>query len=155
MSKCRAIVVSLLIVCFVGLGSTRLRATDLYADDPQFYQDLIYSENGDYLMAMVWTGSTLAVGFSYVGPGTDYDIWFSSIDGSFSGLGYHQNHWASADIDGSAVVQGDGNFVLYDSGLSSCWSTSTDSYSGSRLNVQNDGNLVVYDSGNTPRWSVF
>ena len=46
----------------------------------------------------------------------------------------------------SAIMQGDGNFVLYgDAGA--LWHTSTHGKTGAWLIVQNDGNLVIYGSG--------
>lgn len=50
-----------------------------------------------------------------------------------------------------AVMQGDGNFVVY-RGSTALWSTQTWRYPGSRLAFQTDGNLVVYQNS-TARWS--
>jgi hypothetical protein len=46
-----------------------------------------------------------------------------------------------------AVMQWDGNFVLYEPGGKACWSTGTWGHPGAYIVVQNDGNLVVYDNG--------
>jgi|GEM_PF-5621766 len=51
-----------------------------------------------------------------------------------------------------AVMQGDGNFVLYNSGGSPVWDTNTQSSSAAVFDVQNDGNLVVYRNS-TPVWA--
>jgi hypothetical protein len=51
-----------------------------------------------------------------------------------------------------AVMQGDGNFVLYDSANRALWSSGTWNNPGAYLAVQNDGNVVVY-KGSTPLWA--
>lgn len=63
-----------------------------------------------------------------------------------------------------AAMQGDGNFVLYNSNWDAAWSSGTAGNNGAYLKVQNDGNLVIYpfsdpvttpDSDNWPnaKWS--
>lgn len=58
--------------------------------------------------------------------------------------------WAS-HTNGStgyaAVMQSDGNFVLYDMQAHALWAAGTSSHAGSHLSLQNDGNLVVYEGG--------
>ena len=46
----------------------------------------------------------------------------------------------------SAIMQGDGNFVLYGQ-AGALWHTSTHGKPGAWLIVQNDGNMVIYGSG--------
>jgi hypothetical protein len=63
--------------------------------------------------------------------------------------------WGANFIVGSnnfAVMQTDGNFVLYNPSYTPLWSSGTWVYPGSTLAVQNDGNLVVYDN-TTARWA--
>ncbi len=55
---------------------------------------------------------------------------------------------------GQAVMQGDGNFVVYDSNQRVVFTSKTDGYSGARLIVQSDGNLVLYDTENKARWAT-
>lgn len=43
-----------------------------------------------------------------------------------------------------ALMQTDGNFVLYDYTPMPLWSSNTAGYPGSYLVLQNDGNLVIY-----------
>ena len=57
----------------------------------------------------------------------------------------------STDGHYSAVMQSDGNFVLYGC-CGAIWSTATNGYSGSVVRMQTDGNLVVYSPGDIPRW---
>jgi hypothetical protein len=54
---------------------------------------------------------------------------------------------------GQAVMQGDGNFVIYDAGSVAIWSTETAGNPGARLAVQDDGNLVVYRADGTALWA--
>jgi uncharacterized membrane protein YgcG len=60
--------------------------------------------------------------------------------------------WATGGRGERAVVQTDGNFVLYDSFNNANWASNTDGYGpGVELLLQTDGNLVLY--GNRARWS--
>ncbi len=52
----------------------------------------------------------------------------------------------SADGRFVAMLQGDGNFVLYMAGRGALWSTGTTGTGANRLNVQGDGNTVLYAS---------
>jgi hypothetical protein len=51
-------------------------------------------------------------------------------------------------------MQGDGNFVLYNSGRG-VWHTDTWGFSGAWLALQTDGNLVVYTREGFPKWSIY
>jgi hypothetical protein len=62
-----------------------------------------------------------------------------------------QTLW-SPNLQYAAVMQGDGNFVVYRSGGVAEWATGTN-VPGSYLRMQADGNLVVYTPGNAPLWS--
>jgi hypothetical protein len=53
----------------------------------------------------------------------------------------------------AAVMQNDGNFVLYDVNQRALFASGTWGRPGSTLALQNDGNLVVYDSGSRPLWA--
>jgi hypothetical protein len=62
-----------------------------------------------------------------------------------------------------AIMQSDGNFVVYSSGLTNgkgsnnpIWNSKTFGQGKSpyRAIMQTDGNLVVYDSNNTPLWNA-
>jgi hypothetical protein len=71
---------------------------------------------------------------------------------------YHDTSapWAS-NTSGStgyaAVLQHDGNFVLYDTEGAPLWSSGTFGHAVSRLALQNDGNLVLFDTANKPIWT--
>jgi PAN domain-containing protein len=64
--------------------------------------------------------------------------------------------WASNTVGwrGFAVMQTDGNFVMYRWGWVPFWSTGTWGYPGAFVAMQADGNLVVYDRGARPLWAT-
>lgn len=55
-------------------------------------------------------------------------------------------------VVGSAIMQTDGNFVLYTPPGVPVWASNTEAFGGSSIPLQNDGNLVVYQ-GSTARWA--
>lgn len=61
-----------------------------------------------------------------------------------SNTGGHPGAWA--------IMQDDGNFVVYDANGAPLWATATGP-SGNSIVVQSDGNVVVYDANGAPRWS--
>jgi hypothetical protein len=65
--------------------------------------------------------------------------------------------WSSrttgGDANSSAIMQSDGNFVIYDNGVPR-WASNTSGHPGAVLAFQNyDGNLVVYSSTGQPLWA--
>ena len=65
--------------------------------------------------------------------------------------------WAS-NTSGSAVdeaiMQGDGNLVLYTSAGSPVWASGTAGHDGASLVVQNDGNVVIYSASGSALWAT-
>ena len=53
-----------------------------------------------------------------------------------------------------AVVQSDGNFVLYNDANHPLWASNTNGHGGAYLAVQDDGNLVVYAPGGAALWNT-
>ncbi|MEI6623832.1 MAG: hypothetical protein WCP28_18215, partial [Actinomycetes bacterium] len=53
-----------------------------------------------------------------------------------------------------AIMQPDGNLVVYSASRKALWDSGTGAYSGSRAVIQNDGNLVLYQ-GTTARWAQY
>ena len=53
----------------------------------------------------------------------------------------------------SAVLQGDGNFVVYTGGFSATWNSGTWGQSVAHLLVQNDGNVVIYATSGAALWN--
>ncbi|WP_164874496.1 excalibur calcium-binding domain-containing protein [Rathayibacter festucae] len=76
----------------------------------------------------------------------------SAIGDTLNGGGELQTdrQLTSNDSGSRAVMQADGNFVVY-SGGAARWSAGT-SGSGNRLAMQSDGNAVVYSAGGSVRW---
>jgi hypothetical protein len=52
-----------------------------------------------------------------------------------------------------AIMQGDGNFVLYDRHARALWASGTNGHGGADLAIQDDGNLVVYAPGGHAVWA--
>ena len=65
-------------------------------------------------------------------------------------------YWSARTVGatgGSAAMQSDGNFVVYDSRRAARWSTRTRGNPGARIVIQRDGNVVLYSAGGTPLWA--
>jgi hypothetical protein len=65
--------------------------------------------------------------------------------------------WASNTVNSAAVtavMQGDGNFVLYTSAGSPVWASGTAGNTGAKLTLQNDGNLVLASASGATLWST-
>lgn len=95
------------------------------------------------------------------GAGCGHSNWDSYSDFDWQGFG-HGIHHSSREPRGlraaRAVMQHDGNFVVYDveDGVAvPVWSTHTDGNPGAYLNVQDDGNMVIYSATNAVLWSLW
>jgi hypothetical protein len=53
-----------------------------------------------------------------------------------------------------AMLQNDGNFVIYDSDDQAIWNTGVVGNANARLSVQNDGNLVLYRASGSVIWTT-
>ena len=65
--------------------------------------------------------------------------------------------WSSGTAGSAAtraIMQGDGNFVLYSSSGAAVWKTGTSGNNGAYLDLQNDGNVVIYSATGTTLWST-
>jgi hypothetical protein len=100
----------------------------------------LVSNNGDYTLVMQADGNLVL----YTGwPGTPSPIWASNTE------------WlAPAMRPTHAVMQNDGNFVLYNNTGVPAFATATDGHPGSYIVIQDDRNLVVYDPNNKPLWAT-
>jgi hypothetical protein len=94
-------------------------------------------------------------------PACGYPTWDSYNDFEWQGRG-HGIHEGQLEPRGQrparAVMQGDGNFVIYDlaqNPVAPLWATHTDGNSGAYLQVQSDGNLVIYSASSAVLWSLF
>lgn len=54
----------------------------------------------------------------------------------------------------AAIMQADGNFVLYDSTEAPLWHSQTHGSAGAMLVLQDDGNLVIYGADSSVLWST-
>jgi len=123
----------------------------MYANDAIYPNDVLHANgSGSYLFFNTnWLSNTfLDLAYGIVGWDSNYDY----------GGGYGSHQAQSVFDDGQfAVMQGDGNFVLYDNDvvLTMEWATNTEGNSGAFISMQDDGNLVVYSSGNSPLWSIY
>jgi hypothetical protein len=94
-------------------------------------------------------------------PGCGYSNWDSYNDFEWQGRGngIHQGQLEPRGYRAArAVMQDDGNFVVYDleqNPPAPLWATHTDGNGGAYLSVQDDGNLVVYSASNAVLWSLF
>jgi hypothetical protein len=59
----------------------------------------------------------------------------------------------SGQHSAEAIMQGDGNFVIYDRSGSALWASNTADHPGAHLAIQDDGNLVVYDVSGVALWA--
>jgi hypothetical protein len=69
----------------------------------------------------------------------------------------HSAVWASntgGTNAGQALMQADGNFVVYDAQGTGLWASATPGNPNARLVLQNDGNGVVYRSDGLPIWGM-
>lgn len=143
------------LAALAGGAATTAHADSLYANDQFACGDNMYSSNGIYRFHCVQYANWYVLAWDYEGPGTDYNVWRSYSDGGAHGLGTHQNQWAYVANNAIAIMQGDGNFVLYNHSFTqSVWATSTYNNSNAWFNMQDDGNLVVYTAGSSPLWSI-
>jgi hypothetical protein len=127
----------------------------------------IISGNGDYQLLMQTNGDLVENslhgispiemsyigGVGYNGGGNvdaegDYDDG-DAVAGTYVGEDVTQI-WQSntgGNPGARAVLQQDGNFVVYSESNAVLWSSNTGGNPGAALSVQNDGNAVLYDNG--------
>ena len=92
------------------------------------------SDNSRFVLTMQYDGNLVLYARS---PSGERPIWASNTQG----------------VSGArAVMQSDGNFVVYNPNWQPVWASGTGVW-GSYLIVQDDGNLVVYTSGGSPVWA--
>ena len=130
----------------------------------------IISANGDYQLLMEANGDLVENSLHGISP---IEIDYSTDGNSYMGGGNAsaENNWSvsgsyvgetvtqiwqsntAGHAGARAVLQADGNFVIYSTSNAVLWASNTGSYPGSTLAVQNDGNVVLYDSGR-PLWAT-
>lgn len=113
------------------------RANDtLYADQSLYTNQSISSRNGRYFLLM--QGDCNLVLYREGFRGNNQALWSSRTD--------------RRGRNCRAIMQGDGNFVVYEEYGRPVFNTRTDRNPGSILVLQDDGNLVMYQ-GNRVMWA--
>ena len=159
--------ITLMIIGVLVIFERPLKATTYYS--PFYGNDVLYQ--GDSLRS---GGDCTEMRFHYDG-GYFNRLNFVTIGGGSCGS-VNWNNWSDFDWQGigqgthasaseprgmraaRAIMQLDGNFVVYDLDQTpeyAVWSTQTSGNSGAYLNVQDDGNMVIYSSTNAVLWSLF
>lgn len=123
-----------------GAFAATASATDyyerLYPNESLYCGDRVVSWSGDYTFQLSCAGGGFSALLQTSAPGAPLP------PGGlfFAGMGDH------------AIMQTDGNFVLYRTGTPT-FATGTAGMPGNYLQVQDDSNIVVYTSSSAPVWS--
>jgi hypothetical protein len=125
----------------VQQGGTREYVESLHAGEAIYPGQALVSANGTYRLEYQLTGGNLV-------------LYGRDEQGDFQFLWSAPNTFGTTP--GIAVMQDDGNFVVYKSTWGQAlWSTGTDVGAGSGRFIalqESDGNLVVYDAGGFDHW---
>jgi Ig domain of plant-specific actin-binding protein len=122
---------------------------------------VVYSSGGSPLWNSGIGNSTLSngetlTGSQYLTAGNDHTF-VMQTDGNLVLYGSSGALWAS-DTAGNpgayAVLQGEGNLVVYSTTKQALWDSGTVNSPGDHLSVQSDGNVVVYSEGGTALWAT-
>lgn len=147
-------------------GSAASYEAHMQADDVmhQSNGDDLISLNGDYLLNFGYYDA------AFPNPDLNYlqlwnlndpefPIWESLNDGFYSNeYSDHDDQWNPLSGGNThALMQADGNFVLYASDYASAgWATGTNGNPGAWIAIANFGNLIVYNqAGTVALWTVF
>ncbi|MEA2599825.1 MAG: hypothetical protein QOF89_817 [Acidobacteriota bacterium] len=115
------------------VAQTPTGCSDMFTDQGLYPGQSLYSCDGRFHLVLQQSDGNLVL---YQG-GTP--LWGSGTNGRPSAV---------------AIMQSDGNFVIYDSTGTAIWASGTQNHPGAHLAVQNDGNVVIYSSGGTPLWAT-
>ena len=97
-------------------------------------------------------GQQLTVGQSLVSADGRYSAVMQG-DGNFVVYGPSGAKWNTGSSSANHIVmQGDGNLVAYNSANNYTWSSSTATSHNDRVVMQSDGNLVIYSGANIALW---
>lgn len=108
--------------------------------------------------SLLYSGQALYPGQSIVSPNKGYKLLMQGdgnlvlYEGSSSNWTWQSHTYA--ENASYAVIQTDGNFVIYNTTGHPLWSTGTNGNPGARLDIQDDGNLVVYNSAWQHLWAI-
>lgn len=138
----------------------RYGPTSLYANDNWTGVALLSSDNSHALVMQPATAGDNLVLYNtggQFGPGSELSCdnsqplsqciptWTATWASNTSATGYP-----------CAIMQNDGNFVVYSGGCSATalWASGTNGSGGVQVVMQTDGNLVIYDASNSPKWAT-
>lgn len=99
--------------------------------------------------------TTLAANYRLMSPDGRFEA-LMQTDGNFVVYQGGTALWATGTNGASGnsfAVQSDGNLVVYDAANHALWASGTNGRGGTRLAMQNDGNLVLYTAANVAVWS--
>lgn len=135
----------------VGATTTFTSGTSIISGNGDY--QLLMKANGDLVENSLHGISPIEIGYStdgnyYLAGGnaSAEDNW--SVSGSYVGETVTQI-WQSktaGHAGARAVLQADGNFVIYSASNAVLWASNTAGHPGSTLAIQNDGNVVLYHS---------
>jgi hypothetical protein len=114
-------------------GSAGAGYTTLFTNEVLYRNQRLVANYCNYHLEMQSDGNLVA----YSGQGSGNAMWWSNTAG---GVGAY------------AIMQTDGNFVVYNWSGGAAFQTRTNGNPNSRLTMQSDGNLVLYRSDNAPLW---
>jgi hypothetical protein len=133
---------------------------------------VIYSSSGQALWASNTTGQSLNYlqvqdDGNMVAYNTSIAAIWSSGTGGHATLSYvgsdrlyvgatlnGSQYFRSSDSRYAAIMQSDGNFVVYGPGFHVLWTNAKNGTSGGHLVLQGDGNIVEYSSNGTAVWAT-
>jgi hypothetical protein len=110
------------------------KTTELTAGQEILRGKSITSSDGRFILILDIGGNLVLYPLPIVGGPPDNHLWRSNT--------------ARSDAQ-VALMQFNGNFVIYDSKHKALWSSRTSGHPGAYLALQNDGNVVIYGPDNT------
>lgn len=134
-------------------------ATSIFTYSSQAYAHTTTSLNQlSTYVGVLSSGSSLSAGDRVQSPNKKYVLTLQD-DGNLVlyNTSTSETVWAtytnrSSSLVHTAIMQLDGNFVLYYADNTLAWESSTAGNPGSHLEVQDDGNVVIYTPSHTPVW---
>ncbi|ADG75034.1 NLP/P60 protein [Cellulomonas flavigena DSM 20109] len=117
----------------------------------------VWQSGTTYHPSRITTGQTLPAGQRLQSPNGAYEAVMQS-DGNFVLYGPTGWMWQSGTSGTGATrlaVQTDGNLVLYDAAGRWTWQSGTAGRGAGFLQVQDDGNLVMYDAASRWTWQSY
>ena len=117
----------------------------------------VWQTGTKYYPSRLDAGGSLAAGQRLQSPNGAFEAVMQG-DGNFVLYGPSGWTWQSGTNGSGAnrvAVQTDGNLVLYDAGNAWKWQSRTNGRTGGFLQVQDDGNMVLYDASSTWIWQTY